>query len=267
MSIQIAILIICLVLLVGSLLYVFLSRFNPAGGLGDRTPTNVYVVTGGAMSLLIAFTMSLTFGQYLSAQQAAQQEAGAVMSMSRGAMFMPAEVRDPLRDQLVCYAQNVINLEWPAMRDGNSNPIPEVKNTVDTMDGMLASKAAIAGGNGIAIWEEANTQRWTAHLQRLNVAGDGVPIILWILLIFGSLITIGSLFVFADPLKPAWAHALVIIGPLFVAAAALVVIAFFDHPYANTPGGVTPSAMEVTLTNLTHDHIGDIPLPSCPQKS
>ena len=266
MSIQIAVFIILIVLIVGSLLYVFLSRFNPAGGLGDRTPTNVYVVTGGAMSLLIAFTMSLTFGQYLSAQQASQQEAGAVMSMSRGATFMPAAVRDPLRDQLVCSAQNVINIEWPAMSNGNSNPTVEVKKTVDTMDGILATNSNLAGVNGIGIWEEANTQRWTAHLQRLNVAGDGVPIILWILLIFGSLITIGSLFVFADPLKPAWAHALVIIGPLFVASAALVVIAFFDHPYANTPGGVTPSAMEVTLTNLTHDHIGNIPLPSCPQQ-
>jgi len=105
----------------------------------------------------------------------------------------------------------------------------------------------------------------SSHQQRLNIAGDGVPLILWILLIFGSLITIGSLFVFADPEKPAWAHALVIIGPLFVASAAIVVIAFFDHPYANMPGGISPVAMEYALTSLTIDRNGNIPLPLCPQ--
>jgi len=263
-SIQIVLLIMGSVLLAGSLLYVFLSRFNPAGGLGDRTPTNVYAVTAGAMSLLIAFTMSLTFGQYLSAQQSSQQEAGAVLSMSRAATFMPAEVRDPLRDQLVCYAQQVIDVEWPSMRDGDPIPTPEIRKTLEVMDGIVAANADMTG-EGLGMWEGANTQRWVAHLQRLNIAGDSVPIILWLLLIFGSLITIGSLFIFADPQKPAWAHVLVIIGPLFVASAAIVVIAFFDHPYANMPGGVTPSAMEVTLRALTLDPIGNIPLPSCPQ--
>lgn len=142
------------VLVAGSLLYVFLSRFNPAGGLGERTPTNIYAVTAGAMSLLIAFTMSLTFGQYLTAQQSSQQEAAAVMMMSRAATFMPAEIRDPLRDQLVCYAQQVISIEWAAMQDGKTDTSPEIKNTLSTIDGILAANSSKTG-EAFGMWEGA----------------------------------------------------------------------------------------------------------------
>lgn len=266
MTIPLALAIIGVTLVVGSLLYLWAARHSPAGGRGERTPTNVYVVTGGAMSLLIAFTMSMTFSQYLSAQQASEQEAAAVLSMSRAATFMQPSLRDPLRNQLVCYAQEVIDLEWPSMRAGSTVPLAQVRSSINQMDAILAADPN-AAGVGLSSWESANQQRWSAHLQRLNAAGDGVPGILWVLLIAGSLITIGSLFVFADSEKPGWGHAIVIIGPLFVASAALVVIDFFDHPYADTSGGIAPTAMQTTLVTLTQDRVGDIPLASCPTGS
>lgn len=263
MNLLTAVAIVVVTLVVGSLLYVIVARYSPEGGRGERTPTNVYVVTGGAMSLLIAFTMSLTFTQYLSAQQAAQQEAEAVTAMSRAATFMQPAVRDQLRDQLVCYSEEVISSEWPWMREGNTAVLPAVWKTLDTMDAILAANVE-AAGPGLSIWESANQQRHAAHIQRLQAAGDGVPAVLWLMLIFGSLITVGSLFVYADRSKPAWGHAMVIIGPLFVASAALVVIAFFDHPYATTPGAIPPEAMQTTLNHLTQDRLGNMPLPHCP---
>jgi hypothetical protein len=266
MTIALAIAIIAVTLTIGSLLYVWSWRHSPPGGRPNGPPTNVYTATAGAMALLMAFTMSLTYAQYLRAQEAAQQEAGSVMSLSRAATFMAPNVRDQLRNELVCYAQTVINIEWPSMREGNSTPTPELVKTIDAMDAILIANRESAS-SGLTAWETANDQRWTAHLARLDVAGDSVPLILWLLLTVGSLITIGSLFLYAGPGKPGWGHVLVIIGPMFVVSAALVVIAFFDHPYVDTSGGIKPTAMETTLYNLSNDHIGDLPLPSCPTKS
>lgn len=263
MSLWTAIAIVVATLVVGSILYVIAARRSPEGGREHRTPTSVYAVTAGAMSLLIAFTMSLTFQQYSQAQTAAAQDAEAVVSMSRAAMLMPAKVRDPLRDQLACYAEEVIKVSWPAMRRGETSLQPAPKHTLAVMDGILAKNVAIAGP-GLSSWESANTARVQAHMQMMGIAGNGVPPILWMLLIIGSLITVGSLVVYADRSKPAWGHVLVIVGPLFVASAALVVIAFFDHPYADTPGAVTSSAMETTLTRLTGDRIPGVPLARCP---
>ncbi|MFI0432848.1 MAG: hypothetical protein ACH36H_06870 [Candidatus Nanopelagicales bacterium] len=54
------------------------------------------------------------------------------------------------------------------------------------------------------------------------------------------------------------------IGPLFGASAALVVIAFFDHPYADNPGGIGSDAMQFTLDDLTQTPLTGMPTPSCP---
>jgi hypothetical protein len=186
--------------------------------------------------------------------------------MSRAAIFMPNSIGEPLQNQLVCYAQNTINIEWPRMRQGKTDLSPEVRKNLDQMTAILSVNAN-AAGQGLGIWEAADQQRLAAHQQLLVIAGSTVPPILWILLITGSIITIGSLFVYADHSKPAWGHILVVIGPLFIASAALIVIAFFDHPYAGTPGSVTPHAMQVILYNMTHDKVGNFPLPHCPTNS
>ena len=265
MTLPVAIAIVLATLVLGSVLYVVLARTSPEGGRGERTPTSVYAVTAGAMSLLIAFTLSLTFEQYLSAQQAAAADAEAVMSMSRAATVMDPKVGTPLRDELVCYASEVINVSWPAMRSGDTTLQKPVMKTLGNMDSLIAENVT-ATGPGLGLWEAANSQRLSAHMEMLQIAGDGVPPILWLLLIAGSVITIGSLVVYADRSKPAWGHVLVVVGPLFIASAALVVIAFFDHPYANTPGAITPSAMELTLERLQTEQIGTLPLPRCPYK-
>ena len=263
MAVWIAVVVVVGTLVLGSVVYIVIARRAPEGGRGDRTPTNVYAVTAGAMSLLIAFTMSMAFGQYSQAQQAAQQEADAVIALSRASTFMEPTVRDALRNQLVCYGQDVITLEWPSMRSGSQDSAPEASQTLWHMDSIIAANMS-AAGPGLGMWESATQARSTAREQRLLLAGAVVPPLLWFLLIFGSLITIGSLFVFADRTKPAWGHILVVIGPLFVASAALVVIAFFDHQYADAAGGVTSRAMEKTMYILTHEKMGNIPLPSCP---
>lgn len=264
MSLWTAILIVAATLVVGSSLYVLVARRSPPGGREDRTPTSVYAVTAGAMSLLIAFTLSLTFQQYSQAQTSAAQDAEGVMSMSRAATLMPPSVRDPLRNQLACYAEEVIKVSWPALADGDTALQPAPRTTLAIMDGILAKNADAAGAAGVGAWATANNARMQGHMQMLVIAGTGVPPILWMLLIIGSLITVVSLVVYADRTKPGWGHVVVIVGPLFVASAALVVIAFFDHPYSDTPGAVGSTAMELTLARLTVDEIPGVPRARCP---
>lgn len=262
MTIGLAFAVIFACMAVGALLYVLISRRSPEGGREKHTPTNVYAVTAGAMSLLIAFTMSMTFNLYNTAQSAVQTEANAVASMSRAATFMDPVVRDPLRDELVCYQQAVIEDEWPSMEEGSSAESPRVRASLANMDAIL-SRHVQEAGTGLDIWEGANETRMQSRHVRLLSADSTVPPLLWALLLLGSLITVGSLFVYADSSKPAWGHALVVIGPLFVASASMVVIAFFDHPFVDTPGGISATPLQSTLTAMTTEPVADIPLPSC----
>lgn len=265
MPVPLAIAIVVGTIVLGSGLFILFARRSPEGGREDRTPTNVYAVTAGAMSLLIAFTMSMTFDNYSGAQRATHQEAGQLLAMSRAATFMPAPTRDALRDQLVCYIDAVAQDEWPSMRRGSSTAVPSVRDIVSKMDAILAQNPTLAGP-GVSLWENANTDRSDARIERLLLAKSFVPPLLWVLLILGSIITIGSLFVVADRSKPGWGHALVIVGPLFIASTALVVIAFFSHPYEATPGGVSPEPLLFAKNVITTEHMGDVPVARCGQQ-
>jgi hypothetical protein len=58
----------------------------------------------------------------------------------------------------------------------------------------------------------------------------------------------------------------VIIGPVFVAVASLVVIMFFDSPFIETPGSVTPAPIVDTVQYIQEDleTRGLDPNPTCP---
>lgn len=242
--------------ILGCLLFVLAGRRSPAGGLSHHFPANIATLTTGAVTFLIAITISAAFTGYKAAQTAAQEEATAVLAMSRAAMFMEPTLRDDLRNELACYAQAVIDTEWPSMEAGETRATDAVSNTIVATDLLLVQDPSRAQ-EGLSVWESANEQRSSARVARLLEAGTAIPPILWALLIIGSLISVGSLLVFADRSKPGWAHVVLVLGPLFVSVAALVVIAFFDKPYGDSPGAIAPSAMQDTLIAMTAQERGD----------
>lgn len=242
--------------IVGCLLFVLAGRRSPEGSLSHLFPANIATLTTGAVTFLIAITISAAFTGYKAAQTAAQEEATAVLAMSRAAMFMEPALRDELRNELACYAQAVIDVEWPSMQDGQTRATEAVSDTIVATD-LLLVKDPSRAQEGLSVWEAANEQRSSARVARLLEAGTAIPPLLWALLIIGSLISVGSLLVFADRSKPGWAHVVLVLGPLFVSVAALVVIAFFDKPYGDSPGAIAPSAMHDTLVAMTAQERGD----------
>lgn len=239
---------------IGGFLIWWVSKRSPEGSLADRIPTNVYAVTAGAMSLLAAFTFSAAFAEYTNAQQAVRAESSAILQMYRATAFMDNPLQTTLRNDLLCYAQLVSTVEWQALASGDTSPQGPVQQTMMAMDNALASKDGFKqAGNGFSVWETGNTNLAMARQQRYAAADWNVPPIVYILIVVGSLITITSLFTFADKSKPGWGHVLVIIGPVFIAVASLVVIMFFDSPFIETPGSVTPAPIIETVSYIQGD--------------
>jgi hypothetical protein len=238
----------------GGVFIALAARRSPEGSLADRTPTNVYAVTGGAVSLLIAFTFAAAFGMYTNVQTQLRTEAAELLSMYRATNFMEEPLRASLRQDVQCYAQLVSTVEWQDLSEGNVSLAGAVQGTITSMDQAASSpEGQKQGGAALASFESATDAMLMARVQRIAAAEWGVPPIVYIMIILGALITIGSLFVFADPTKPAWGHALVIVGPIFVVAAGLMVTYFFDNPFTTTPGGVTPLPMTMTLDYIQSD--------------
>lgn len=258
---------IVLAMVVGGLVMWVASRKSPEGSLADRIPTNVYAVTAGAMTLLLSFTFSAAFTQYSSAQQAVRSEASAILQMYRAASFVEEPLQSQLRGNLLCYATLVSTVEWEELSQGKIDLLGPVQQTMIAMDNAISSKEGQRlAGSGLSIWETGNTNLATAREQRFAVVDWNVPPIIYFILIFGSLLTIISLFTFADRSKPGWGHAALIVGPIFVAVGALVVIVFLDSPFIQTPGSVTPEPILQTIEYIASDleSRGENPRPTCP---
>lgn len=267
MSLWVGIAVIVVAMLAGGLLIWAVSRKSPEGSLADRIPTNVYAVTAGAMTLLTAFTFSAAFGQYTSAQTAVRQEASAILQMYRSTGFIEEPLQSTLRADLLCYSTLVATEEWDDLGRGELNMQGPVQKTMIAMDNAISTpEGQKLAGNGLSIWEGGNANLAAAREQRFAVADWDVPPLIYFVLILGSILTLGSLFAFADSSKPGWGHAVLIIGPIFVAVAGLVVILFLDSPFIQTPGSVTPEPIVETVEYIQADmdSRGLDTTPSCP---
>ncbi len=267
MSLWVGIAVIVVAMLLGGLLIWAVSRKSPEGSLADRIPTNVYAVTAGAMTLLTAFTFSAAFAQYTSAQTAVRQEASAILQMYRSTGFIEEPLQSTLRADLLCYSTLVATVEWDDLGRGVLNMQGPVQKTMIAMDNAIStSEGQKLAGNGLSIWEGGNAELAAAREQRFAVADWDVPPLIYFVLVLGSILTLGSLFAFADSSKPGWGHAVLIIGPVFVAVAGLVVILFLDSPFIQTPGSVTPEAIVETVEYIQADmdSRGLDTTPSCP---
>lgn len=267
MSLWVGIVVIVAAMVAGGVLIWAVSRKSPEGSLADRIPTNVYAVTAGAMTLLTAFTFSAAFAQYTSAQEAVRQEASAILQMYRSTGFIAEPLQGTLRSDLLCYAALVATKEWDDLGRGVLNMQGPVQKTMIAMDNAISTpEGQKLAGNGLSIWESGNASLAAAREQRFAVADWDVPPLLYFVLILGSILTLASLFAFADSSKPGWGHAVLIIGPIFVAVAGLVVILFLDSPFIQTPGSVTPEPIIETVEYIQADlkSRGLDSMPACP---
>src|SRR3954454_10981762 len=87
---------------------------------GDRA-SGVFGVLATGFSVLLGFIIFLAFQSYDQARSGAETEAIVVAQQVETAQFLPADVREELTGQLVCYARAVVAVEWPQMRDRTLN--------------------------------------------------------------------------------------------------------------------------------------------------
>lgn len=270
MSLSISLAIILGAMVIGSVVVVIIARRSPEGGLADRVPTNIYAVTAGAMSLLTAFTFAAAFTMYTTVRNDFHTEASSVLTLYRETKAMEEPTRSQLQNEVRCYAHLVSTVEWQQLQEDGVTFMGPALETFDGMDAVLATPAGQAqAGESLSGFEAAESALLVARQQRIAAADWGVPLIVYVMILLGALITIGSLLLYADAAKPAWGHALLIIGPVFVVAASLIVIYFFDNPFTESPGGVTPRAMITTSQYIDADlaQLGPVPPLDCPSGS
>ena len=252
MSPAVAILVLVLANTVTVAAMLLLRRKAPEGSYFRDTQqaAGVFTVAGTAYAVLLAFVFLLAFQSYNAARTSAEQEAIAITSLYHDADSFPQPAQTLLHGELTCYGRAVVAAEWPAMEAGHSSPL--VQNWIDRLDATYdASKPTTpkeqsADDN----WISLKAQGLEGRRGRLQEAEPLVPGLVWALLIIGSVVVVGFVTLFADRGERAFVQATLMLSVTTMLVAGLVLIKFFDDPYADHGGSIKPNAMRRTLVTL-----------------
>ena len=207
-------------------------------------------VVGTAFAILLAFIIVDAFQTYSGAKRAADEEATATLEMFRTAGFFPAEERDAVRSDLVCYARAVTYSEWPAMHDGETSPL--VVPWINRWSEVLRRFDPAGDRERIAFsqFEIEDDARTNAGVERFREATPSVPAPLWFVLVLGACFGVALQFAMSDPRERRVVQVALVGAVGAILAAGLLLVDYLDNPYSDQPGSVQPTAMEFSIAAM-----------------
>jgi hypothetical protein len=211
----------------------------------------LYAVIGVVYAVMLALLLIAVWEQYQRAHETVENEANSVADIAWLAHRLPETEGHQLQEHARSYAQEVVDEEWPLMEQGieGERGTPEGWDLVDDMRATL---------QGVEPRTEAEVQIYAEGLDQIDRLGDdrrmrlvaaeeGMPGVLWAVLVFGGVVAVGFTYLFG--LQNSWAHRLMVMSLTAVIVLVLFTIGVMEYPFS---GGarLEPRAFELILERL-----------------
>ena len=208
----------------------------------------VYAVIGVIYAVILAQVVVAAWEEYRDARAVAADEANAVLNLARLAQVWPDEHRQRVHEALEDYARNVIDIEWPAMAEGQFGPTM----ATDLMHRLwqAVNEAGVRAGNRDPTYAASLQQLDAldeARRSRVLLGQDGLPEPMTLTLLIGAVVTVAFAYLFA--VEDGRLHALMI-----AALATLVTLLLLLEYQLETPfegiAAIEPTAMELVRAEI-----------------
>jgi hypothetical protein len=181
---------------------------------------------------------------YQEAQTATTEEANELSAIFWIAQGFPGPQAEHVQELAHEYASVVVKEEWPLMAHGKSSP-----KAWQTLDDLRASVEEIHPK------DDAQLVLYDNEIQRLHDLGDarrarmlqvreGLPTILWVVLLVGGMVEIGFTYLFG--LRSTTVHVLMVAALAMVIGLVLFTIGALEFPFKGDVR-VSPEAFESLL--------------------
>jgi hypothetical protein len=179
--------------------------------------------------ILLAFVVFVVWTSYQSASDAVSNESDQLVDLLRLSHGFPPETHGAIHRGLRQYTNSVIDLEWPAMRNGRESP--QVEREIEGLWKIyLDPGAAVSRESPVLVESLSRMGRLAdARRARLNKSTSRIPAALWILLLSGGLIMI--LFTYFFGIRNVRAQMLMTAALASQIAFILFLIAAIDRPF------------------------------------
>jgi hypothetical protein len=222
----------------------------------------IYAPLGVIYAVLLALVVIAVWQSFQAANETVEQEANAVAEIAWLAHRVP-EPEGPYFQELArSYAEEVVDNEWPLMEQGQAPSMTQVEDPVgwSIIDNIRASLQGFDPQSKAEeqIYAEGldQVQRLAdARRMRLVAAEEGLPAVLWAVLIFGGIATVSFTYLFG--LENTWAHRLMVVILAAVIGLVLFTIGVMEHPFS---GGarISTGAFDLVLERLETSKLSDI---------
>ena len=215
----------------------------------------IYAVLGVAYAVLLGLMVVAVWQDWQAAQEAATQEANELSAVFWLAHGLPQPEGRHIQELARDYARVEVHEEWPLMRHGKSSP-----KAYELLDEMRASVEALHPTS------DAQTVLFDNLLQRLHELGDargarllqaeeGLPAILWAVLLMGGVIEVGFTYLFG--LQSTTVHVLMVAALALVIGLVLFTVAALDFPFRGDIR-IGPEALEEALGRFESSKLSDL---------
>ncbi len=207
----------------------------------------IYAVLGVVYAVLLGLMVVAVWEQWNAAAGRADEEASELAEVFWIADRMPKSDGHHIQELVRAYARVVVEEEWPLMRQGKSSQkawdlLDEIRSGVQDFQPSTPAQQVLYEQGLERVHELADARR-----ERLLDADQGLPSILWVVLLIGGVVVIGFTYLFG--LDSTVTHLLMVAALALVIALVLFTVAELDFPFRGDIR-IGPVAMEQVLGRL-----------------
>ena len=223
----------------------------------------IYAALGVIYAVLLALVVIAVWEKYGAASETVEQEANATAEIFWLSHRLPEPDGTHLQELARSYAHEVVEEEWPLMSNGEQPPLeseqgdPSGWTLIDDIRGTLQDIEPRSQADEQLYAEGLDqVQRLAdARRTRLVAAEEGIPGVLWSVLIFGGIAAVGFTYLFG--LDDTWAHRLMVMTLSAVIGLVLFTVGAMEHPFS---GGarIGTGAFELILERFETSKLSDL---------
>lgn len=234
----------CLILLV---LRKWVFRVAPQGEEWDRVLSYAVGAYGVFYGVTLALIAAAAYGNFTEVDGVVLEESSSLASLYRTASLLPDPQGDELRDQIVQYTRNVIDLDWPLQK---RLEIPsETDANISAMQQAIGEVQPSTPAETLYVQQSLDQFQLLVENRRDRIALThlALPSVLWIVLSVGAVLN--AVLIALIEVRNLRVHLLMSSMLALFVALLLYAIAGFDHAYAG-PIAVSPEYFEDLLQGL-----------------
>jgi hypothetical protein len=190
----------------------------------------IYAVVGVIYAVLLALVVIAVWEEHEAAKATVGSEANELAEVFWLAHRFPDPEGHRLQELARTYARVVVEEEWTLMERGRSSPrawalLDEMRLGVQDVEVSTSADQVLFEQGLDRVHGLADARR-----TRLVEAEEGIPAVLWIVLVFGGIVTVGFTYLFG--LENTRTHRLMVAAVAAVIALVLFTIGSLDYPFS-----------------------------------